>query len=195
MKHIVHKLFFGAVVATLVTSSHALPVFFSFESGVADIVTSGSSMWVSSSTDTVINWRSFDVAAGETLTFKGLNPGISTSNRVVGGLPMVIAGQLNLIDENVVLTADSIQISGSITTTDQFSLVATAPSACLSISSGTCSALTLVDGGTVRLPPGSNIVLTPGIVTLVPEPETYAMMFSGLLAVFGYVRRKKSSVA
>jgi len=218
MKHIVSKLLIGAAVAALATASHALPVFFTFESGTADIASFGSAMLVTSSVDAVINWQSFDITAGETVTFKGLNPGLSTWNRVIGGLPMLIAGQLNITDQNVTLNADSIQISGTVTTTGS--------GLCLSINPGSCSRqetsipmaggatlqipggdiggtilirpgvdLTLIGVGTGRtspLPAGGNIVLNPGIVSVVPEPESYGMLFSGLLTVFGFAKRKKA---
>jgi len=177
-------------------------------------------MLVSSSTDTAINWQSFEIAAGETVTFQGLNPGLSTLNRVINGLPMVIAGQLHVIDQYLSLTAeDSIQISGTITITGsglcgsinpgwcstQGTHIPLAGSATLQITAentgGTIVVrpggdLTLIGvdtGGTLQLPPGGNIVVSPGtIVTVVPEPESYAMLFAGLLAVFGFVKRKKA---
>lgn len=40
------------------------------------------------SVNVAINWQSFDIAAGESVTFMGFNPAVATRNGVRGGLPL-----------------------------------------------------------------------------------------------------------
>lgn len=219
MKHTIYQVLFVAAIAAFSATSHALPVFFSFEYGEADIATSGSSMLITSGADVEINWHSFDIAAGETVTFIGNNPGVTARNRVDGGMPMVISGQMNLINENVDLTADSIQFGGTVNITGNALCLTTIYGGCskpvtpgpvtggsmLQMTGGDLGGSVLVrtggdlalvgipSSGTIPLPIGGTIMFAPGLVTLVPEPESFAMLFAGLLVMLRFAPQKNGA--
>jgi filamentous hemagglutinin family protein len=191
-----------AALAAAPISAIALPTFSSVVSGSASFATAGNTLTIQTSGDTTITWNSFSINPGETVYF-------SQS-----------ASQYHVI--NTVLGMDAAQILGRLSSNGGISLndnagifvgasgMLSAPSLSLDSGQGPLiienhTSLASVDinlsGNPVSVggPPGPSdpIILVGGggIISSVPEPETYAMMLAGLGLLGVVARRRKQKVA
>ena len=108
----------AAVVASLGTSAHAAPAGGSVSAGSGSIATQGSATMVTqSSQNLAINWNSFGIAQGESVTFVQPNASAIALNRVLGSDASQIYGRLSangrvfLLNPNGILFGKTAQVS------------------------------------------------------------------------------------
>ena len=108
-------------LTTTAASAQDLPVGGTVASGSATIGTGAASTTVTQSSNrAIINWQSFDVAAGRSVVFVQPDAGSATLNRVTGGTSSTIAGQISangsvyLINPNgiAITTSGNVQTGG-----------------------------------------------------------------------------------
>jgi filamentous hemagglutinin family protein len=83
----------GAVDAA--DSRAALPGGLQIIAGQASVATNGSRMTVTNTNNTILNWQSFSVGQGSSVTFNQPNASSQVLNRVVGSDPSNILGQIS----------------------------------------------------------------------------------------------------
>jgi filamentous hemagglutinin family protein len=106
----------AAVVVALGAASgaRANPLDGVVSAGSATITTAGNTLNVVQTTDrAVIDWRSFDIAAGERTQFYQPNSGSIAVNRVGSGSPSVIAGQLSANGNIVIVNPNGVMFTGT----------------------------------------------------------------------------------
>jgi len=108
----------AAVVASLGTSAHAAPAGGSVSAGSGSIATQGSATTVTQSSQNLpINWNSFGIAQGESVTFVQPNASAIALNRVLGSDASQIYGRLSangrvfLLNPNGILFGKTAQVS------------------------------------------------------------------------------------
>jgi filamentous hemagglutinin family protein len=179
----------GVSLAALViaTAVHAAPTAGVVRAGSATISSAGATTTINQASDrAVIDWGSFGIASGETVTFAQPGPSSATLNRVTGAQASVLEGTLNangqvyLINPNGILiskgatidTGSFVAATANIATTDfmlstaaangryPFTQVTPASAAGTIVNAGT---ITAADGGLVALV--APAVRNSGIIT------------------------------
>ena len=108
-----------SLVATFAAIAQApaqqvLPTHGSVGSGAATISQSGSAMTINqTSSRAVINWNSFSIGAGDSVTFVQPNAGAAALNRVTGSTPSSIAGRLDANGQVFLVNPNGIAITRS----------------------------------------------------------------------------------
>ena len=91
-----------------------LPTQGSVASGAASINQSGAALTVTQTTPrAIVNWNSFSIGAGDSVTFVQPNAAAATLNRVTGATPSSIAGQLNANGQVYLVNPNGIAITRS----------------------------------------------------------------------------------
>ncbi len=108
----------GALTLTIHSGAHALPTNGTVVAGTAGITSTTGTLTVNqSSQNAAINWQSFSIGTGQTVTFQQPNSNSVALNRVVGSDPSSILGSLSangkvfLLNPNGVLFAKGAQVN------------------------------------------------------------------------------------
>ncbi|HEM0058762.1 TPA: filamentous hemagglutinin N-terminal domain-containing protein, partial [Escherichia coli] len=188
IRHLPLTLLAGLVMMSCPALAGVLPSGGSVAGGQGGISTSGTTMTVTqNSQNMVINWNSFDIGSGYTVTFSQPSSSAAALNRVTGGSESVIAGTLNangqvfLVNPNGVLFSDgaSVNTGGFMATTRDIT-----PEDFMAgkrVFTGTSDA-EIVNQGNLTTSPGGFIVLAAGTVRnsgTISSPSGKAVLASG----------------
>src|SRR5580658_3680013 len=111
-------LFGAASTLAIASAAHALPTGGSVVAGAATVASSGASMTIKqTSQNAILDWQSFGIAQGESVSFAQPNSSSVALNRVTGSSPSSILGSLSangqvfLVNPNGVLFGANAQVN------------------------------------------------------------------------------------
>lgn len=156
----------GLCAAGFALAAPANPHGMTVTSGTATAVASGSQLTVTASQNALLNWQSFNIAAGESTTFQQPNPASVVWNQIGGASPSQIWGNLNA-NGTVVLMNSSGFFFGPNSEVKAAGFVATtaAPGPNLTVGSswefnGAPPAASIINYGKIGVATGGSLYLT-----------------------------------